>query len=526
MAVTLTDPDKLTLRNAAHGAVLLMASARAADALRGADVAPVTLDPAPGLVAEVLAERPAHPDPDAAPPAEAADRVLPALTAAMNLLGERAPTEAGAFRSTVVAAVEDAAGAHRGVPGPATVEMARRIVAALDVTPAGPGATAPQAAAGQDRPELRRLLRETVDSGFVGAQLRLHDERGQWAASAGASELGGTEEPSTDGRFRIGSNTKTFLATVVLLLVAEEMLGLDDPVDEHLPGFGLDRRITVRMLLQHTSGIFNFTGEHFEDGTVVPGIPWQGREWVENRFRTYRPEELVRLALSRPTRFEPGAGWSYSNTNYVLARLLVEKITGRSLAEEMRRLVLGPLGMTDTVVPTTQSDIDGPHAHTYYRYERDGRETTVDVTSQNPSWISSGGDMISTTRDLQTFVSALAGGRLLPTPLLAEMCTPHPESGYGLGVFVQQAGPDGPTVITHNGGIAGNAALMYSTPGGHTTLTASLTYVDDAGMSLAGAFRAATEKLLHEVFAGRRDTDGNNTGTDPDKATDAAASTS
>jgi D-alanyl-D-alanine carboxypeptidase len=352
-----------------------------------------------------------------------------------------------------------------------------------------------------ERPELQQAIEGIVDSGFVGMQLRVHDEQGDWVGSAGLRELGGTAPPPTDGRVRIGSNTKTFTATLVLQLVAEGRLGLDDPAADHLPGFGLDPRTTVRMLLQHTSGIFNFTGEYFEDGTVVPGIAWAGEEWVEDRFRTYPPEELVRLALSKPARFEPGAGWSYSNTNYVLLRLLIERVTGRPVAEEMQRLILGPLGLSDTVVPTTEPDLPEPHAHAYYRYEDDGRQRTVDVTRQNPSWISSGGDMISSTRDLHAFVSALVRGELLPAPLLAEMCTPHPDSGYGLGVFVQPA-PGGGTLITHNGGIAGHAALMFSTPDASRTLTAAINYVDDAGLSMAGAFQKAVLRLVEQVFGG------------------------
>ncbi|MFF5975678.1 serine hydrolase domain-containing protein [Streptomyces sp. NPDC012769] len=351
----------------------------------------------------------------------------------------------------------------------------------------------------QDRPELRKAIQEIVDSGFTGVTLRVNDRRGAWVGSAGLAALGESARPPVDGLHRIGSNTKTFIAALVLRLVADGAIALDDPVAGHLPAFDLDRNITVRMLLQHTSGIFNFTGEHHEDGTTTPGIPWQGRAWVENRFATHRPEELVRLALSKPARFAPGADWSYSNTNYVLARLLVEQVTGRPYAEEMHRLILRPLGLSGTVVPETSPEIPGPHAHAYYRYEEDGRERTVDVTRQNPSWISGGGDMISTTRDLHAFLSALLGGRLLPAPLLAEMCTPHPKAGYGLGLFVQET-EDGGTLITHNGGIAGHAALMYGTPDGATTLTATLNYVDDAGMSLAAPFQKATQSLLKEVF--------------------------
>ncbi|MFF3002677.1 serine hydrolase domain-containing protein [Kitasatospora sp. NPDC057940] len=371
--------------------------------------------------------------------------------------------------------------------------------------------TAALDAAGQDRPELRKAIEEIVDSGFTGVSLRVHDERGAWVGSAGTAELGGAAKPPTDGRVRIGSTTKTFTATLVLQLVAEGKVGLDTPAAHYLPEFGLDQRITVRMLLQHTSGVFNHTGEVHTDGTVAPGIPipygTTGSEWMDNRFKTYRPQELVRLALSRPARFEPGTSWSYSNTNYVLARLLIEKVTGRPAAEEMQRLILGPLGLSATVVPGASPEIPEPHAHAYYRYEDAGEQRTIDITRQNPSWISSGGDMISTTRDLHTFISALLGGRLLPAPLLAEMCTPHPTGipnmDYGLGVFVVTT-DDGATVISHNGAAVGHAALMYSTHDGSRTLTAALNCVDDADLSVGGAFQQAMRRLVDEVFCGRQ----------------------
>jgi D-alanyl-D-alanine carboxypeptidase len=404
--------------------------------------------------------------------------------------------------------------------------LRRMAVTALAVTLlaglATPGVAAansvagPRAAAGQDRPELRKAIQDIVDSGFVGVQLRVHDRRGDWVGSAGVRELGESAKPPTNGRFRVGSSTKTFVATVVLQLVAEGRIGLDAPAADYLPEFGLDRRITVRMLLQHTSGVFNHTGDFDRDGTFVPGIVWSGKEWVDDRFRTYQPEELVRLSLSKPARFEPGTAWSYANTNYVLAALLIEKVTGRSYAEELRRRVLRPLGLRDTVVPGTSSRVPGPHSHAYYRYEDAGRQKTVDVTRQNPSWISAGGEMISTTQDLHTFISALVDGKLLPATLLAEMRKPDPTYGYGLGLFVQDGTTPSPfpppscgvTVLTHNGGVQGYATLMYSTPDGAQTLTASLTYVDDAAMSMAAAFREAVRRLVDEAFCDGRAASG------------------
>ncbi|MFC6022813.1 serine hydrolase domain-containing protein [Plantactinospora solaniradicis] len=366
----------------------------------------------------------------------------------------------------------------------------------------------PKAAAGQDRPELQKAIQAFVDSGFAGVQLRVHDQLGDWVGSAGVRKLDEAAKPPTNGRFRVGSVTKTFTATLVLQLVAEGRIGLDSPVVDYLPRFGLDRRITVRMLLQHTSGVFNYTGEYYPDGTVAPGIPAAGKEWVDNRFHTYRPEELVRLALSKPARFEPGTDWSYSNTNYTLAGLLIEKVTGRSYAEEMKRRILRPLGLSGTVVPGARLGFPGPHAHGYYRYQDAGQWKTVDVTRQNPSLLSAAGDMISTTKDLQTFFSALMGGKLLPGPLLAEMRKPHPKSGdyrYGLGLFVQDTGPNCVGTIFHHNGSApgGYGALMYGTPDGSRTLTASVT-TGDAAIDPAQVFPKELEKLVTEVFCDGR----------------------
>ncbi|OLF13611.1 serine hydrolase domain-containing protein [Actinophytocola xanthii] len=358
------------------------------------------------------------------------------------------------------------------------------------------GAAPAHATASPARPELQEAIEEMVDDGFTGVQLRVHDQRGDWVGSAGVRRLGGAAKPPTNGRFRAGSVTKTFTATVVLQLVAEGRVGLDSPVVEYLPGFGLDPRITVRMLLQHTSGVFNYTGEYYPDGTVVPGIPTAGKEWVENRFHTYRPEELVRFALARPARFEPGTDWSYSNTNYTLAMLVVEEVTGRSYAEEIQRRIVRPLGLSGTVAPGTSPEIPGPHAHGYYHYE--GR--TVDVTRQNPSWVPGAGDLISTTRDLHRFTAALTSGRLVPAPLLAEMQRPHPSSGYGLGLFVLDLGPGCGTVLNHNGHVQGYATLMYTTPDGSRTIEASLTFPEGLDSSLAEAYEKAVERLTDEVF--------------------------
>ncbi|WP_188189185.1 serine hydrolase domain-containing protein [Nonomuraea sp. SYSU D8015] len=397
------------------------------------------------------------------------------------------------FRRVAVTALAAALLAGAATPGMATADSSVAV---------------PKAAAGQNRPELQKAIQAFVDAGFLGVQVRVNDERGEWVGSAGARKLGASAKPPTNGRFWVGSVTKTFVATVVLQLVAEGRLGLDDVVAGYLPEFGLDERITVRMLLQHTSGVFNYTGDLDPDGTWVPGLPATGNEWLDNRFRSYRPKELVWFALSKPTRFEPGTGWSYANTNYTLAQLLIEKVTGRSLDKEMKRRILGPLGLRGTVVPGNRTQLPGPHAHGYYRYQDAGQWKVVDVSRQNLSLLAGAGDMISTTQDLHTFFSALNGGKLLPAELLAEMRKSHPKSDtlygrYGLGMFVQDTGPDCVgTIFNHNGSPPGGyAALMYSSPDGSKTLTASLT-AGDAAVDIAKDYPKMLDGLVKEVFCG------------------------
>ncbi|MEV6347811.1 serine hydrolase domain-containing protein [Actinoplanes sp. NPDC051851] len=349
--------------------------------------------------------------------------------------------------------------------------------------------------------EFQKAAEAFVSAGFAGLQLRVDDEQGEWTGAAGVRELDDVAGPPVDGRFWAGSVAKTFTATVVLQLVGEGRLGLDAPVAEHLPELGLDGRITPRMLLRHTSGLFNYTGEYFPDGTIVPGIPATGAAWVANRLRSYTAEELVGLALSKPARFEPGTDWSYSNTNYTLATLLIERAGEGSYGEQMERRILRPLGLTDTILSGEVTDLPEPHSVGYYRYQ-DGDEWVVtDVSRQNLSMLLGAGGAISTTRDLHVFFAALNRGELLPAELLAEMRTPHGPIDYGLGIFVQDLGPEyGGTVYHHNGGAPGGyGALMYSSPDGRKTMTAGLT-MGDAPLDPAEFFPQALDTLVKAVF--------------------------
>lgn len=342
--------------------------------------------------------------------------------------------------------------------------------------------TSPAAAiAATDRPapdhDLQQALDAVVDAGALGAQARVIADGDRWSGTSGSATLSSDRPVPSDGRFRVGSVTKTFVSTVLLQLVAEERISLDDAVEDHLPGVvpgGGD--ITVRHLLNHTSGIFNYT----EDGEA---LPLTGSEWLEQvRFRTYAPAELAGIATAHDPYFAPGDGWYYSNTNYVLAGMIIESVTGNAYGDEVRDRIIEPLGLRHTSVPGTRTGIRGPHAHGYVTVADDDGERSVDVTRLNPSWAGAAGEMISTTRDLNRFYTALFGGELLAAEQLDAMLTTVPVEGgaasYGLGVSRYEASC-GVVLQGHNGGIHGYSTVSAHSADGRSHVTVSVTTPGD-----------------------------------------------
>lgn len=251
-------------------------------------------------------------------------------------------------------------------------------------------------------------------------------------ATSGVADVQTREPVPENGHYRIASTTKTFVATVVLQLVGEGSLSLDDTVEAHLPdvvdGGGHDgSAITIRDLLQHTSGIYDYNHDEAWN-------PFNELETFEKRrFYHYKPQELVAVAMRHPPIFEPGTAWSYSNTNYVLAGMIIEAVTGNPWAEEVRRRIIEPLDLRQTIVGDGP-EMPDPHAKGYYQFPDGG--SLVDVTLLDTSAGDAGGAIISTPRDVSRFFSALLGGELLSPELLAEMKDTVPEGGgrYGLGL--------------------------------------------------------------------------------------------
>lgn len=277
---------------------------------------------------------------------------------------------------------------------------------------------------------------------------------------AGSARLGSAVPVPADGQVRAGSNTKTFTAVVVLQLVAEGRVGLDAPIEEYLPGLvrgeGIDgHAITVRQLLQHTSGLPNYT-EYL-------GVD----DFAELRHRFFQPHDLLAAALAHPAKFAPGTKWEYSNTNYLLAGLLIEHVTGRPVQEQITERVIRKAGLRHTYWPQPgDQTIQGPHPHGYAAADSTGTKV-VDATEMDPSWGGAAGQLISTPSDLARVDRALLDGRLLPPAQLAEMrrtvdAPEFPGWRYGLGLFRVPLSCGG-VYWGHGGDIPG-----YETRGGAT----------------------------------------------------------
>lgn len=264
------------------------------------------------------------------------------------------------------------------------------------------------------------------------------------------------------------------MSTVLLQLEAEGRLSLDDRVDKWLPGavrgHGHDgRRITVRQLLNHTSGVYDYTAD---DSFVRTYFLKAG--FFRHRYDTLAPQDLVRIAMSHKPEFTPGTSWSYSNTNYVLAGMVIERVTGHSYAREIHDRVIAPLGLRATALPGTRTTVPQPSSRAYGKLAEATTGPTYDGTALNPSMASSAGGMISDSADLIRFYSALLTGRLLPPEQLKEMKTTttakgHPDASYGLGLIDRKLSC-GVHVWGHDGGIHGSTSSAVTTADGRHSL--------------------------------------------------------
>jgi D-alanyl-D-alanine carboxypeptidase len=327
-------------------------------------------------------------------------------------------------------------------------------------------------------PAIQRQLQQALDHAVAnpavpGAIVGIWvPGRGTWIRAAGLADRATKRPMQVHDYMRIGSVTKTFIGTLILQLVGEGKLGLDDPIQPWAPQVPNAEHITVRELLNMSSGLYSYT---------------EDRQWVQQAvspqtgqaLRPWTPQQLVRVAVAHKPYFPPGKGWHYSNTNFILLGLIIEQVTGRPVEDVLRTRILRPLGLQHTVFPTA-SGMPAPYAVGYFPA---GPHRLVRVATMNPSWAWTAGAMISTLDDLHTWARALATGALLRPAQQRQRLIWNPYSAaathglarYGLGIA------DLVGFIGHNGGLPGFNTDMYYLPATHATVVVIANSFSEAG---------------------------------------------
>ncbi|GAA2769728.1 serine hydrolase domain-containing protein [Streptomyces showdoensis] len=344
-------------------------------------------------------------------------------------------------------------------------------------------------------PELTARLDATIEkvrkeAGIPGVVAGLWmPGRGSYVRATGVADKATGRPMFTDTYVRIGSETKTFTVTALLQLVDEGRIGLDDPIAKYVHGVRNGHRITLRQLAEMRSGLFPYTAD---EDFVHALLSEPRRQWT--------PREVLPYGMRHENTFEPGEKFQYSNTNLVLLGLVVEKVTGRPLAEVLRHRVLRPSHLKDTALPYA-AEFPEPHAHGYTDQTLSGE--VEDATEWNPSWAWAAGAMTSTLHDLRRWAEILATGRLLSPETQAQrlktLPTGFPGTSYGLGIL------DTNGWIGHNGSLPGYETVTVYLPERKATLvliinTDSLVGGQEPSTLLA---RAITEVVTPDhVYAG------------------------
>lgn len=405
---------------------------------------------------------------------------------------DRHPRELSRSRAVVAAIAVSTTLAALGA-GPALANG----VAAKANGSAGPGglpASAPlirttKAQANATQVAVGRAAEAVLAAGAPGVLVQVR-ERGAggtraWTVRRGVADVRRRTPVDPGATFRIASVTKTYLATAVLAAVGDGRLGLDDSLDQWLPGVlpKLDEAaITVRMLLDHTSGIADPT-------------PYLLRHQQLLRRGPVTPTSLVAATEALRPAAAPGARFSYSNANYWLLAMLLEKAEGRPYTEAIERRILRPLGLRRTFVPRDTVRLPAPFLHGYA--PASGDRFTDLTASFNASWGSASGGMVATVGDLNRFSAALLSGRLLPPAELAAMkdgvavpANPMGIEAYGLGLTTMRL-PCGVTLYGNIGGQSGYTTWMQSTDDGSRQIAVAANGEETPGLD--GAIHRVVE---------------------------------
>jgi D-alanyl-D-alanine carboxypeptidase len=289
------------------------------------------------------------------------------------------------------------------------------------------------------------IIQNTRVPGIVA--LVIDHQRGiDWLYTAGLSDI--PNNLPTDGSyiFRIGSNTKTMTGTVLLQLVDEGKLALNDKLSKYFPEYPKSDSITIAMLCNMTSGIFNYSDDESWQNTLF-----------SNPSKVWSAQETVDIGFSHDFYFSPGSGWHYSNTNTFIIGMLIEELTGNSLQTEIQNRIVSPLQLNNTGFITSGLDLPGIHGRGYYYGEYMENE---DMTEHfDISWGWAAGSAYSSPRDLQKYAETLVEGGLLSDSLqqrrLDDLFMLDATTGYGLSILKRGS------FYGHNGALPGFTSSMY-----------------------------------------------------------------
>jgi D-alanyl-D-alanine carboxypeptidase len=282
--------------------------------------------------------------------------------------------------------------------------------------------------------------------------------KGEFTKGFGYSNLATHSPMELDDHFRIGSNTKTFVATVLLQLVDEKKLSLDDTISQFKLGLGVpnENRITLRQLAEMRSGII--------DVYAVPGVQKQSETW----WARQTPRQWVAIAAKQPPLFSPGAKYNYSNTNWFLLGLIIEKVAHNTIQDQIHKRILAPMALTQTSFPTTDWKMPAPYAHGYSLSDKGEWTDESAVLAPSVSWAA--GVMISDMADMKRWVKAYVTGSTnsAASQKARLTCLPTGEGNlsFGLGIGCS-AGWYG-----YTGGITGYNTAAYYMPATGATIIA------------------------------------------------------
>jgi D-alanyl-D-alanine carboxypeptidase len=286
-----------------------------------------------------------------------------------------------------------------------------------------------------------------------------------WAGVSGSAVLSPQAPVTPETLFSIGSISKTFVAALIGRLAQAGTVGFDDPLAKYLPDFPNAANITLRQLLNHTSGIQDL----FDAAGVSDAI-------LAHPSATWTPEQVL-ARIGKPY-FAPGAGYHYSNTNFVLLGLVAEKATGQTVAALVRSMFLAPLGLTHTYLQTEETP-EGPKAHGYMApasKPRDNSAGTMLPFTAEASAVGFAGAYVSTAADLAAWADALYRGNVLDQATLASMADVSstvpfkPRLLYGYGLGFEELTVGGQTAWGHKGWLDGFWSAMEYIPAYHVTV--------------------------------------------------------